>query len=260
MLAFVVGSATNFNYQKSERKSAIRAVEKLKNLETATRKKVEKIKNFDFSDCYDYSISDEIEGTNTKTALIQCNRNSLNSSQIFRDKAQEAKNNIVKEKILRYKQVIKWLDVLCSFMIIAGCFIALRENEKYQYENSNERVEVIKLIRDCQKINWKQLNFSQSQEYLRSSGILNFSNYNISYLKNETFVDFLNFTDYESLPIPHIISNDCIQLRWIILGLSLGSIPLIMLSRYLEYFRQYVYMSNLEGTSYFINYLFFSIL
>lgn len=263
MLAFVIGSTTNFNYDKMERKSATRALEKLKNLETATKKKLEKIQNFDFSDCYDFSDSEEKEGNIIKTALFHPNKNNLNSSEIYNRKANQfsktTKNNNLKNKILSYKNIIKWLDVLSTIMIISGCFIAQRENENYQNENSYDRVEVIKLIRDLKDINWREINtnFSESQNYslkisksskiLQISKIINFTNYNVSYLKNGSFIENFDFYEFESLPIPHFISNDCNELRCIILALSLASICLIILNRYIEYIRYYEYMSNSKG-------------
>jgi hypothetical protein len=113
--------------------------------------------------------------------------------------------------------------------------ISQMENEYFYYDNIYDRVEVVKLI--------SHLNLVKSD-----ISKINFSNYNISYLveKNTNFEKF-NFTNYQELPIPLIIFEYCGKLRLIICMLTIASIPLIVLGRYLEFIREYQYIEKLDS-------------
>jgi hypothetical protein len=253
MLAFVVGN-TNLNFNKTDNKNSLKGIEKLKNMESQTRQKMEKIKNFNPTDCFDFSQSiDEKTGLISKTTMLF--RNSMTLMEENRNKfmpvtSADSKKSKIEEKISNYQRVIKWLDILASLMIIIGCLLSQIENEKYQSENSHDRIEVVRLIRDSNYFfqNFKGRNSNKNalveEEFYK---FLNLSKYKISYLNNLTFTQNLNFSNYESIPIPMSISDESCKLRWAILIMTVLSFPLIVLSRYLEYFRHYVYITNIEG-------------
>jgi hypothetical protein len=253
MLAFVVGS-TNLKFIKTDNKNSLKGIEKLKNMEYQTRQKMEKIKNFNPTDCFDFSQSiDEKTGLISKTTMLLRNSMTLieeNRIKFIPFTSTDPNKSKIEEKISNYQRAIKWLDILASLMIIIGCLLSQIENEKYQSENSHDRIEVVRLIRDSNYFfqNFKgrnsNKNASVEKEFYK---FLNLSKYNIYYMNNQTFTENLNFSNYESIPIPMSISEESSKLRWAILIMTVLSFPLIVLSRYLEYFRYYVYITNLEG-------------
>jgi hypothetical protein len=142
-------------------------------------------------------------------------------------------------KIANYKKVIKLLDILISLLVMAGCLLSQIENEMYHFENIYDRSEVVRLI-------------AQS----KMSVNINLSNFNISYLNDDSLREKYNlskFTDnsgnknYESLPIPLTIPHLCQHLREAILILSILSIPLVFIGRYLEYVREYHYIRRFHS-------------
>jgi hypothetical protein len=249
MLAFIVGN-TNLNFDNKVKKinpMESKDMKKLKNLENITKQKIEKVRNFNSDLCYDYSdVTQEYEETFYENEKKFKNKSGSNLRfqrfSLFRMKT----INVIEEQgnvgtiILKYKKWIKWLDIFASILIIIGCILAQVENENFYYDNLSDRSQVVKLIQECRNDNG---NFT----------LVNVEKYNISYLKeikdasSSNLLEKFNFSDFENLPITLKISDFCESLRYGICIMTIFSIPLIKLGRYLEFMREYVYIEKLES-------------
>ena len=237
MLAFVVGN-TNFNFDHTGKKKEINDLGKLKTLEIATKQKMEKVRNFNPDSCYDFSQTGEDDeesfnlGESFRQNTQQKGFGKLGSLYLMRTSMVLEKQGNVGRHILRYKKNIKWLDLFASILIIAGCVLAQVENENYYYDNFADRTGVVKLIKELRD---KRGDVSK----------VNLAEFNISYLQDSNRK--LNFTDYENLPIPLKISDYCGALRFAMCIMTLASIPLIVVGRYFEYVREYIYIQKFES-------------
>jgi hypothetical protein len=241
MFAFIVGN-TNFNFDRpGQRNSNIRENRKLKNLAVETKQRMEIVASLNAEACFDFSGGLEDASNTEHTSVKESTfvrqpldpRLSKSDSDI-RSRIRQVKPNHgkIQKKIQQYKVIIKWLDIFASIMIIAGCVISQIENEIYYYENIYDRVEVVKLIENL-KIKHGDINK------------IDLKKFNISYIPQK--IPNLNFTDFESLPIPLPISNFCSNLRFIICIMTIASLPLIVFGRYLEFIREYIYIYKIES-------------
>jgi hypothetical protein len=142
-----------------------------------------------------------------------------------------ANKNITTKRIFLYKKLIKWIDISVCFLIIAGCLLSQYENEIYYQENKTDRIGVVKLIKHLK---------TKVQH-------INYADYNISYYNNSEIWDKLNLTDYNNIPIFFKISSTGNIIRYIILLFTIMCIPLIVISRYVEYKRDCIYKQKLES-------------
>lgn len=215
------------------------------NLEIELKNKIEKIKNLNPEACYNFSeLNDNISGFGYSPDSSQMSKSVLpNESQKTRgtkDRFSDGFNPFLKtsnlilnktgKTILNYKIIIKWLDIIASVLIILGCILSQIENEKYYQENKQDRIECIRLISDI---------------YFNITNPLD--SYNISKLNDDNFRNKINLTDYKSIPVAILISDFCNNLRYLVLILTLISIPLIIISRYIEYRRDYLYKLKSES-------------
>jgi hypothetical protein len=247
MLAFIVGN-TNFNFDRMGAKNVrgntfyIIFLEnnRLKNVEVEIKEKIEKIKNFNPNSCYDFSDVEDVDESATAGGSIMI---SASNPSLEDTKRQNTYTNLktdviinnssgVGKKLLKLKYGIKWLDVIASVLIIFGCIIAQVENDNYYYNNREDRVEIIKLI-------------TQIDKFKGNLSMVNMSSFNISYLNNETITSKINFTDFNTIPIPFEISSYSYVLRTSISFLTILAIPLIVVGRYAEYMREFVYTQNI---------------
>lgn len=220
----------------------------MKNTEVEIKEKIEKVKNFNPDSCYDFSDVGEDESITANESPQATIRSMMSQEEDgLKDKRRRAltyqnlKTSVIvinsgnaAKQILFYKQIIKWLDIVASVLIICGCLLAQIENESYYWDNIYDRVGVVQLITDLSAVNG---NLSQ----------IDLNSYNITYLKNKTFEETINFTDYKNLPIPMQISNYSAVLRVLMCIFTLVSIPLIVIGRYAEFVREYIYGQNLES-------------
>lgn len=244
MLAFVVGN-TNFNFHRNDNRNTIKSTRKLKSLVIETKKKMDRVVSLSPDACFEDS-GIIIDGEDQTLISTFKEHTVLRNSSISLVKSDDdlqkkffrigSKINNVEKKIINYKTIIKWLDLFASIMIIAGCIISQVENEHFYYDNIYDRVEVVKLITDLNVVN-------------SDVSKINFSNYNISYMleKNENLIKNLNFTNYQELPIPLLISDYGVNMRLIICILTIACIPLIVLGRYLEFIREFQYIEKLDS-------------
>lgn len=121
-------------------------------------------------------------------------------------------------------------------MIIFGCVLSQLENETNYHNNLHDRVESVHLISDI---------------YFNSTKPL--EEYNITKLFDDEFTKTVNFSDYLSVPVVMEISEYCNYLRHVIFFSSLFAVGLIIISRYIEYRRDYLYKMKSESK----NFLFF---
>jgi len=140
-----------------------------------------------------------------------------------------ALNNTGK-KILNYKILIKWLDIIASFLIILGCFISQVENEENYYYNLQNRVQSVKLISDVYHNETKKID-----------------EYKFITLMEEKFAKQINYSDYSTIPVILEVNQKCNNLRLIILLTTFVSVPLIIYSRYIEFKRENLYKLNSES-------------
>jgi hypothetical protein len=247
MIASFIGN-TKFQFNPETTKN-LRDTNKIKTLKIEHEDVFEKIRNFNPDSCYDFSGLDESnsDGSQTANVTLKTIYNNINS---FTEDEKLLKNNkeyhkvrftqilekqgSLGKKLIKLKNIIKIMDVFVSIMIIAGCIISQMEYEDYFFSNLTDRTQTLLLISD---LHYNNGNLSA----------IDLKNYNISYLSNETFVKLLNFSDYENLPIPMPISQLGEKLRFIILALTFLSLPFIVLGRYIEFIRDYVYIKKFEG-------------
>jgi hypothetical protein len=211
-----------------------------KNKELELKNKLEKVRNFNPKTCYEFSELNENDLDNTYTpndssapsktpnlediSLIRDRPKILLDSQVISNK------NITTKRIFHFKNLIKWIDISVCFLIIIGCLISQYENESYYQDNKNDRIGVVKLIRE-RKTNITDIDFSK---------------FNISYYNTEVWKN-LNLTDYYHIPILFQISSTGNILRYCILIFTIMCIPLIIISRYVEYLRDCIYKQKLES-------------
>jgi hypothetical protein len=243
MLAFVVRK-TSINFEKKQKKTTPKDVPKLKMLEMQTIEKNKRVKILDPEDCYNYSKSED-RGFNLDN-LFESKLQTVFptpmdkllynfSDELLVDKVRKKKK--FDKRVAQYKNIVKWLDILASIMIIAGCVASQIEGEYYYDENLITRTESIRLIKDLKR-------------FSGNLSMIIIKNYNISYIQDGNYshngkkVDFIN---YENLPVPLKISEFCENLRLVILVLTIICIPLIFLGRYYEFLRDFIYLQKIES-------------
>jgi hypothetical protein len=245
MYAFIVGN-TNFNFNKNGARN-LKENTRLKNLEVEMKEKIEKIKNFDPDSCYNFSEVDDEDESNTGGVSPDMSSRSIVEDHLFsktderNNTYQNLKTSVIVEnegtlakKVYEFKIIIKWMDIIASILIIIGCFLAQVENERFYYDNLSDRSEVMRLM----------MNLHHKRVEVKN---LNLSDYNVSYFSNQTIVEQVNFTDYFNIPINLNISSYCSIMRILIFISTVGSIPLIVVGRYIEYLREYVYTNTIES-------------
>jgi hypothetical protein len=241
MLAFVVRK-TSITINRKNPKTKFNDLTRLKMMEKETKEKVSRIKNFDPVECYDFSqskpsinLDDSLVFKEGKLPLLMENTASTNNA----DSAEIRVEKKLKfdKRVMGFKNIIKWLDILASVLIIAGCFISQVEGENYYDDNLTSRVETIKFIRDLKK-------------FSGDISKLELISYNISYIQDGTYRYQgvrINFTLYEEIPFSIKISENCQKLRYAIMALTLISLPLIYFGRYYEFVRDYIYLQKIES-------------
>jgi hypothetical protein len=245
MIASVVSKYKYF-YGQSSLKSMNE--NRIKGYPSETQEIMEKIKYFNPDSCYDFSVVDD-ESNDSITAnvtiksimntiennkpYININRKNQSTFNLKFSDVIEKQGNKGK-KIYQLKRYIKLVDLFASIMIISGYILSLIEHENYYFDNLNERVGAIKLIKDLDSV---KANISK----------LNLSNYEVSFLKNSTLDSSLDFTDYYNLPISLQISEFCEEIRIYICILTFLSIPFIIMGRYLDFIREKLYIEKFTG-------------
>lgn len=221
-------------------------------MEIEIRNKIEKVKNFNPESCFNFSDlneEDSVSAMSPDTSVLSRSVLPQNNSQETKlgskNLSKEASNPFLKtsniafnktgKTIQNYKILIKWLDIIASVLIILGCVLSQLENETNYNNNLTDRVESVRLISDV---------------YFNTTK--NIEEYNISKLNNnvEEFIKNINFSDYLSVPVILQISEYCNNLRYVILFTSIVAIGLIIISRYIEYRREYLYKMKSESKLY----------
>jgi hypothetical protein len=79
--------------------------------------------------------------------------------------------NSVSRKILFYKAMIKWLDIITSLLLLSGIFISQIEQSHYYEINLDKRVTAIKIVDCILKNDFSNYNATEADE------ILNYPNF-----------------------------------------------------------------------------------
>jgi hypothetical protein len=149
------------------------------------------------------------------------------------DSKQIANKSITTKKIFFYKNLIRYIDIFVSILIIIGCIMSQVEDEFYYTANFQDRVGVVKLMR-----------------FISKNGVPNdktdLLRFNISYL-NSTNLNEFNFEDYMNLPLELPIPEVNATIRYILTVLTIFCMPCIVLGRYIEFLREEIYKRNLES-------------
>lgn len=212
--------------------------------------KIDKVRRFDPESCYDFSDLDQdyyesFTGVSPEASAISKNKSytqnlnsSINKGRRFRksstspltlNSAKISNKNVITKKMFLFKRLAQYLDVLVSVLMLLGYIISQIEHENYYWDNLNDRSNIVRLIQDL------------------DDGVKIISNnYNVSFMRNEQ-ISNLTKTAVSTLSIPMTISDYNRTLRLILLFQTLICIPLIIVSKYIEYLREYVYKKNLEG-------------
>jgi hypothetical protein len=221
-----------------------------KNKEIELKNKLEKVRNFNPKSCYEFSDLNEndLDNTYTPNDSAPSKTPNVDDLSIIRDKPKInldsqiiANKNITTKRIFLYKKSIKWIDISVCFLIITGCLLAQYENEMFYQENKQDRIGVVKLIKHLKAKNPD----------------INYANFNISYYNNSEIWNKVNLTDYYNIPIFFKISSTGQIIRYCILIFTILCIPLIIISKYIEYKRDCIYKQKLESNFYFILVTFF---
>jgi hypothetical protein len=147
------------------------------------------------------------------------------------DSKQIANKNITSKKIFFYKNLIRYIDILVSLLILIGCILSQIEDELFYKGNLQDRVGVVKLMR-----------------YIQQKGMpKDLSYFNISYLNNTAIMSKVNLTDIETIPLELVIDNTNANIRYILTILTIFCVPLIAFGRYIEYLREEIYKRKLES-------------
>jgi hypothetical protein len=155
-----------------------------------------------------------------------------NNNNLLLDSKQIANKNITTKKIFFFKKLIRWIDILVSLLIIVGCILSQVEDELFYSANLQDRVGVVKLMRDIKE---------------KVSVPKDLSTYNISYLNDSDYVSKINFTDYDNIPLTLNIPSENSTIRYLLTVLTIFCVPCIIFGRYIEFLREEIYKRNLES-------------
>jgi hypothetical protein len=140
------------------------------------------------------------------------------------------KGNFVSRKIYFYKILIKWLDVISTLILGISTVIALSENSYFYEDNLERRVAAVKVS--------KCILFRD------------FSDYNATFIDlvmNQT--DFLSTVDkfrFDSVKVNLEIKEENEIQRVVVLILTIIAGIFLVISRWCEYVRDYIYREKKE--------------
>jgi hypothetical protein len=150
------------------------------------------------------------------------------------------KRKIMTDKLIRYKNYIKYIDILIILLTCAGAILSIYEHEYYYYDNMNSRVVsvlIMNYVRTFPGMNnissvFNSVNLVELTDFTNMTGISknyllnthNFTNKHVLETVNITEIGYYeNMTDYEKIIIPLTISDYCQKLRIFILILTIAS-------------------------------------
>jgi len=140
------------------------------------------------------------------------------------------KGNFVSRKIYFYKILIKWLDVFSTLILGISTVIALSENSYFYEENLHIRIAAVKVSR-C--ILFKD-----------------YSDYNATYIDSVlNTTDFLSTVDklrFDSVKVNLVIKEENEVQRVVVLILTIIAGVFLVVSRWYEYVRDYIYREKKE--------------
>jgi hypothetical protein len=174
------------------------------------KKKMERLTFFDpnaiFNQSEDSSFEDdEIHHKSLEISPEESKKNiDAYSSAI---KKAQGKGNFVYKKINCYKLVIKWLDIISTFLIIVSMLIAQMDNQNFYEKNLIKRTTVIRIANYILRKNFSEYNAIQVDASLNCTN----------------FWDTFDKNDISSLKVELVIDDHSQTLRFLILILTVIS-------------------------------------
>ena len=169
----------------------------MEKLRDEAEKKVNKIKNFN-----PYDLDSRSEDSNNSIEIN--NEKAINSriDQIMRHERKSdsfiaamrkanGEGNSISRKILFYKSVIKWLDIITSLLLISGVVISQIEQTHYYEVNLERRVMAITVVNCILENNFTSYNATEVDS------IFNYTDY----------LSIIDVTDYTSVTFEMTIDD-----------------------------------------------------
>ena len=280
MLAFLL-KRQNLIYNETLSKNT-QVANKLENLELEIKKKIDKVATFNPEECFEYSENSE---DSLRSLSHSTHYNKELGKSVVSISTNFRKTHLI-EKVSTYKKLSSLAEIIASMIIMIGSIVSFMENNAYYSDNFNNRVFATVLINE---IRHYQLNLTEAtiEDILRplnlakilqqhparidtTSPYYSKNNSEIIKMFNLTY-DFNYFdgnTTDADIKVPLSISTYCNSLRYILLITSLLACGLSIISRYLEYLKEYIYKKENDKpfvkTEYFLyavveslSYLFF---
>lgn len=242
MYAILLNNA-HINFERTGEKNT-RELQRVKDIEIEVHKNLEKMKNLNSDSCYDFSDYSDSTSRDCSITSFPKSETTLESfkkntkiSKTDDSKSLDTPSLITKTKkdyrVFLLKNLIKLFDILICLFSSIGIILSQVENEDFYNNNRNDRVAVVRL---CAELNANDFNVSK----------IDLNSFNLSYINDDIIMSTIDFTNYKTIPIPMKISKKGKILRLIILITTLISVPLIALSNYFDFIREYIFKQNLD--------------
>lgn len=239
MYAILLNNA-HINFERTGEKNT-RELQRMKDIEIEMHKRLEKIKNLNSDSCYDFSDYSDSSSKDVSITSFPKSETTFESKKTASKSSPDIRsintNKIISKtkkdfKIYQLKNIIKYLDIIVCLLASMGTILSQFENENFYNTNLNDRVGVVKL---CQALKGNDYDVSRVDVF----------SFNISTI-NHTSIQNISFRKCSDIPIVMNISKTGKVLRLIILSLTLTCVPLLVLSNYFDFIREYIFKQNLD--------------
>ena len=178
------------------------------------QKRVNKIKNFNPNDMDSRSedSNNSMDNNNQKVInskidhiMMQERKSDLFIAAMIKANGE---GNSISRRILFYKRVIKWLDIITSLLLISGVFVAQIEEAHYYQVNIDKRTTAITVINCILSKNFNNYNATQVDSIFNHANYL--SSIDINDYTSITFemtIDDFSITCRDYILISNIISG-----------------------------------------------------
>jgi hypothetical protein len=182
-------------------------------LRNEAQNKMNKLKNFDPTD-WDSKSEDSNFSSENNDKVINSRVDKImtidrkNDSFVSAFIKASGEGNSVSKRILIYKTVIKWLDIITSLLLLSGIFISQMEQANYYEINKEKRIVAIKVVNCILNKNFSTYNSQEVDSVLNYPDFLSRIDKNdYTSVKIDMSIDELSSTCRSYILFSNIISG-----------------------------------------------------
>ena len=170
----------------------------------------------------------------------------------------QRRNDLVTRNLLRYKRIIRGLDLFVTVLAIVTMIISQLENIHYCEKNQNRRILIVKIAECLDKgiPNPDDPNnpFPCYKEYFDKKEF-------DAVFDTQGYLDQIDFDsmDINSIPLEFVIDSCCQKMRSVIFIFTITTIITIIISRKIEHTREYSYFQK-KDVPFYKTFLFYLML